>query len=158
MDYEKMTIMTQKAIQKAAETAINNGHTQVYPEHILLAMLEQKEGTAAPLFDAIGVTAQKVISEINRLLSLKPRAEGQMNASPSLSNDSVRLLNESEKAMNELQDEYLSTEHIILGVLKIDTELSRVLINLGVNQDNILMALKQMGKSASYRSRPGKQV
>lgn len=144
MDYEKMTIMTQKAIQKAAETAINNGHTQVYPEHILLAMLEQKEGTAAPLFDAIGVTAQKVISEINRLLSLKPRAEGQMNASPSLSNDSVRLLNESEKAMNELQDEYLSTEHIILGVLKIDTELSRVLINLGVNQDNILMALKQI--------------
>lgn len=144
MDYEKMTIMTQKAIQKAAEIAINNGHTQVYPEHILLAMLEQKEGTAAPLFDAIGVTAQKVISEINRLLSLKPRAEGQMNASPSLSNDSVRLLNESEKAMNELQDEYLSTEHIILGVLKIDTELSRVLINLGVNQDNILMALKQI--------------
>lgn len=144
MDYEKMTIMTQKAIQSAAENAINNGQTQVYPEHILLAMLEQKEGTAAPLFDAIGVTAQKVISETKRLLSLKPRAEGQMNATPSLSNDSVRLLNESEKAMNELQDEYLSTEHIILGILKIDTELSRVLINMGVNQDNILMALKQI--------------
>ena len=75
---------------------------------------------------------------------MKPRAEGQMSSSPSLSNDSVRLLNESEKAMNGLQDEYLSTEHIILGILKIDTELSRVLINMGVNQDNILMALKQI--------------
>ena len=122
MDYEKMTVITQKSIQKAAEAAINNGQTQIYPEHILLTMLEQKESIAAPLFDAIGVTAQKVISETNKLLSLKPRIEGQMASTPSLSNDSVRLLAESEKAMNKLQDEYLSTEHLILGILEIKTE------------------------------------
>ena len=144
MDYEKMTVMTQKSIQKAAETAINSSHTQIYPEHILLAMLEQKESTASPLFDAIGVTAQKVIFETNKLLSLKPRIEGQMNSTPSLSNDSVILLNESEKVMNKLQDEYLSTEHLILGMLEIKNELSKMLLNIGVNQDNILIALKQI--------------
>ena len=144
MDYEKMTVITQKSIQKAAEAAINNGQTQIYPEHILLTMLEQKESIAAPLFDAIGVTAQKVISETNKLLSLKPRIEGQMASTPSLSNDSVRLLAESEKAMNKLQDEYLSTEHLILGILEIKTELSKMLLNIGVNQDNILIALKQI--------------
>ena len=144
MDYEKMTVMTQKSIQKAAETAINSSHTQIYPEHILLAMLEQKESTAAPLFDAIGVTAQKVIFETNKLLSQKPRIEGQMNSTPSLSNDSVILLNESEKVMNKLQDEYLSTEHLILGMLEIKNELSKMLLNIGVNQDNILIALKQI--------------
>ena len=144
MDYEKMTVMTQKSIQKAAETAINSSHTQIYPEHILLAMLEQKESTAAPLFDAIGVTAQKVIFETNKLLSQKPRIEGQMNSTPSLSNDSVILLNESEKVMNKLQDEYLSTEHLILGMLEVKNELSKMLLNIGVNQDNILIALKQI--------------
>ena len=141
MDYEKMTVMTQKTIQKAAEAAINNAHTQVYPEHILLAMLEQKESIAAPLFDAIGVTAAKVTSETNKLLSLKPRMQGQMDSTPSLSNDSIRLLNEGQKAMDKLQDQYLSIEHLILGMLEIKTQLSKMLLDMGVNQDNVYLAL-----------------
>lgn len=144
MDYDKMTIMVQKAIQNSVNLAVSYNHTQVYPEHILLAMLKQKEGSAGPLFDAIGVTGERVAHEVEKLLKQKASVVGEMNSSPSFANDTIKLWNESEKAMRNLQDEYLSAEHIILGILALKNDLARMLGELGVNNDNILLALKQI--------------
>lgn len=144
MDYDKMTIMVQKAIQNSVNLAVSYNHTQVYPEHILLAMLKQKEGSAGPLFDAIGVTGERVAHEVEKLLKQKASVVGEMNSPPSFANDTIKLWNESEKAMRNLQDEYLSAEHIILGILALKNDLARMLGELGVNNDNILLALKQI--------------
>lgn len=144
MNYDKMTLMVQKSIQEAADIAMTKNHTQIYPEHILLALITQKDGTATPLFDAIGVGADRIRKETEEFVNKKPSVVGDMNSNPTFSPETMRMFNDAEKISVELQDEYLSTEHIVLAILKLNTQFSKSLLKLGVNNDNILLALKQI--------------
>ncbi|MCG8569296.1 MAG: ATP-dependent chaperone ClpB [Spirochaetes bacterium] len=144
MDYEKMTLMVQNAIGDAAKTAIEKQHPEVSSEHILDALLQQKEGIAVPLFNSIGVGAERVRNEISRLLSQKATMMTETNRNPTLSQEVNRLLIDAEKTMAKMDDEYLSSEHLILAMLKQKSAIGKMLANLGINEQNILMALKQI--------------
>lgn len=142
MDYEKMTVMVQKALQQAAGKALENKNSELYPEHLLAALLEQSEGIAPPLFNALGIGAQKVRTEVDSLVAMLPRVQGQLHSQPSVSVQLMTLFKEAEKAQQRLNDEYLSTEHIILGSLKGGGNLAKKLSSLGINEKDILQALK----------------
>ncbi|HOJ64057.1 MAG TPA: ATP-dependent chaperone ClpB [Spirochaetota bacterium] len=144
MNYDRMTIMLQQAIQNAASLAIQNNNPEVDIEHILYALLEQKEGILPPLFDAIGVGAVKIKNEINLLLKEKPQIMGEINRNPSISVEAGKMFINAEKEMKKLNDEYISAEHLILALLKMNNRVSQLFKRLGINEDNILLALKQI--------------
>ena len=144
MNYDKMTIMVQKAIQEGANLALSNNNTQVDVEHFLAASLNEQDCIASPLFDAIGVGASRVKNEINQLIKSKPKVVGEMNNNPTISVELGKVLLNAEKEMSAMNDEYISTEHVILAEIKSKNSLAKTLQKLGINEDNIKMALKQI--------------
>ena len=144
MNYDKMTIMVQKAIQSGANLALSNNNTQVDVEHFLAASLDEQDCIASPLFDAIGVGAARVKNEVNQLIKSKPKVVGEMNSNPTISVELGKVLLNAEKEMSSMNDEYISTEHVILAEIKSNNSLAKALQKLGITEDNIKLALKQI--------------
>ena len=108
MNYEKMTLKVQDALQEASSIAQQKDHSEIGSEHLLLAFLQQEGGIAYPLVERIGVSAQKLIDETNSLLQTYPVVRG--NAQMALSSEVQKILAKAEGEMNQLRDEYLSVE------------------------------------------------
>ncbi|HOV13876.1 MAG TPA: ATP-dependent chaperone ClpB [Spirochaetota bacterium] len=144
MNYDKFTLMVQQAIQNASSIAMSKNHSEIDIEHIILALLEQKDGITLPLFDAIGVGGSRVKKEIENLVNQKPTIMGDNNRNPYLSGNANKLLIQAEKEMTKLDDEYISAEHIILAVSKITCQANDLFKKIGINDNNILLALKDI--------------
>ena len=113
MNYERMTLKLQEALQESTSIAQKKDHSEVGTEHLLYAMLSQQDGIISPLVANIGVDANYLFSETENLLNKYPIVHG--NASLTLSNELQKILAKSENAQNELKDEYLSCEHIFIA-------------------------------------------
>lgn len=144
MDFEKMTLMVQQALQSASSIAMQRQNSEIDIEHILYALLSQNEGITSPLFDAIGVSASRIRSEIENLLSKKPSIMGDQTANPYLSPKANKLLIQSESEMKNLNDEFISAEHLLLAMLRVKSEVQELFKRVGINEQNILLALKQI--------------
>ena len=140
----RFTEKSQEALVAAQNLAERNGNSQVEPEHLLLALLEQDEGVVPQVLQkmnvAVGALAQQVRAELNRL----PRVSGtgmQINISPRLRTVLVR-------AHDELQtfgDEYVSTEHLLLTIVEhAGGAAQRLLHQAGVTRDALLLALREV--------------
>ena len=144
MNFEKMTILVQQSVQSAVSIALSNNNPEVDVEHIILAMLEQNESIVPPLFDAIGVGSVKIKNDIKALIKSKPVIMGEANKNPTLSVECGKLFLQAEKEMKKLDDQFIASEHIILAALKLNNKLSDLLNKSGKNENNILLALKQI--------------
>jgi ATP-dependent Clp protease ATP-binding subunit ClpB len=111
---------------------------------MITALLEQKEGIVSPLFELIGINALQIKNEIGQLIKSKASLVGEPNRNPTLSVNMGKLFINAEKEMNKLNDEYIAAEHIILASLKMNNKLSDLFKKFGINEDNILSALKQI--------------
>ena len=142
MDQDKMTIKAFDALQEASSLARQNDHAEIGNEHILIAMLEQKDGIIPPLVERIGVNASALSSQARLLWNKIPRVSGGANLM--LSNMAQRTLANAEKEMSRLKDEYLSTEHFLLAMTQNSDGVSALLKENGITQDAIFQALKSI--------------
>ena len=142
MDQDKMTIKAFDALQEASSLARQNDHAEIGNEHILIAMLEQKDGIIPPLVERIGVNASALSSQARLLWNKIPRVSGGANLM--LSNMAQRTLANAEKEMSRLKDEYLSTEHFLLAMTQNSDGVSALLKEKGITQDAIFQALKSI--------------
>ncbi len=142
MQLDKFTLKSQEAIQAAQQLAQANGNQELHPEHLLKAILEQPDGVVVPVLQKMGVTPSVVLSETNQLINALPKVSGsgagQTYASPAFRT----LLDQSFKTAANMQDEYVSQEHLFLTMLvdrslKVTTMLNRQ----GVTSDAFLKAL-----------------
>ena len=143
MNYEKFTIKAQEALGEAASIAQKNDHSQIESEHLLLALLQQENGIAAPIIKQIGADVNRLISETQALVRGTPKIFGeaaQVFYSPALS----KILAKAELEASSLKDEYVSTEHILLAMSAAEGRAADLLKNSGVNKNAILSALKQV--------------
>ena len=140
MNYEKMTLKVQDALQEASSIAQQKDHSEIGSEHLLLAFLQQEGGIAYPLVERIGVSAQKLIDETNSLLQTYPVVRG--NAQMALSSEVQKILAKAEGEMNQLRDEYLSVEHFLLAMAESDGRVGELLRRYGITKKALLEALK----------------
>ena len=110
MNYEKFTLKLQSAIESAVKLAENNQHTEVTPAHILIALTEDREGVLYPLFQKLGVSPERVIAEMEAIISRLPKAYG--DSQRTFSRSAARILNASEKVASDFKDEYISSAFI----------------------------------------------
>ena len=111
MRYDKMTLKAQEALQEADSLAHSFNHPSLEVEHLLLALLEQKDGVIRPLLERIGADPGETTTAVRRALSQKPKVHGdaaQQTMSPRLS----KVLNKAEQEADGLKDEFTSTEHL----------------------------------------------
>jgi ATP-dependent Clp protease ATP-binding subunit ClpB len=142
MRFERFTIRGQEAIQAAIGIAEKNQNQQVEPEHLLAAMLEQKEGTVRPILGKIGAQAQAVSDDVQRAIEKFPKVSGGQQYFSTRINT---IFNDAQKQAEEFKDEYMSTEHLLLAIAaEKDGEAGRILRSNGVTSEDLLKVITDM--------------
>ncbi len=139
--WDKFTVKSQEAIQQAQAHAAELGNPEVQPVHVLLALLEDREGVVPAVLEKIGVPVERLETELHQAEEKLPRVAGAA-AQPGLSQALTRALEQAFKEASNFKDEYVSTEHLLLGIthLKGDTA-NDALASLGATRDAVLKAL-----------------
>ncbi|HTY21323.1 MAG TPA: ATP-dependent chaperone ClpB [Geobacteraceae bacterium] len=140
---DKMTIKTQEVLVETQELAANMGHNAIEPEHLFQALLQQEGGLVTPILQKIGVNLAHIRDRVEAALKKLPLVSGdtQVYVSPTLN----RVLDAAQKEADRLKDDFVSTEHLLLGILA-DTgnEAARILAENGVSRDAVMSALKDI--------------
>jgi ATP-dependent Clp protease ATP-binding subunit ClpB len=118
MDTYRFTARSQEALGAAVHAAGAAGHPHVEPLHVLLALLAPADGVPRPLIEAAGGDPAVVAREAQAALDRLPRASGATVAAPGLSSPSLSVVNAAADLAKSLGDEYVSTEHLIVGLAK----------------------------------------
>ncbi len=144
MRLDKLTIKAQEAIAEAMDLASQHGHPEITSLHVLSALAGQKEGAVASILRRLGTQPEQIQSQVAQQLATLPRVSGGGNQ-PGLGREAQTALDVGWKEAQALRDEYLSTEHILLGMLASRSDTAgRILAAAGVTKDAVLMALKDV--------------
>jgi ATP-dependent Clp protease ATP-binding subunit ClpB len=145
MNLNKLTLKSQEAIQNAQEIASSYGNQVLEPEHLLAALIQDPEGTVVPVLGKIGVNTARLKIRINELLEKLPKVSGAALGQQGLSRSLGLILDASLKQAQALRDEYVSTEHLLLGLVQgEDQAAGRLLKEQGVTVDAVLRVLKEI--------------
>ncbi|MCR4440084.1 MAG: ATP-dependent chaperone ClpB [bacterium] len=139
--FDKLTIKTQEAIQRAQRLASERGHQQIEPEHLLYALVEPADGIVPAILKKLGTSPSAVLDKLTSELDRLPRVSGgvgQIYISPRAN----ELLEKSLKEATQLRDEYVSVEHLLLAASEDKGPAGRILREEGVGRDAILQALR----------------
>ncbi len=117
--WDKLTVKAQEAMQRANDVASENGNPELQPVHILAALLEDREGIVAPLLERVGLHVPTVQAEVTREIDKLPKVSGSGAAQAHLSDAASKLLENAFKEASNFKDEYVSTEHMLLGMTKL---------------------------------------
>ncbi|MDE0020309.1 MAG: ATP-dependent chaperone ClpB [Candidatus Poribacteria bacterium] len=141
MRMERLTVKAKDALQLAHEYASERDHPELSPEHTLLALLDQTESPVSAVLQSAGVEPAQARAEVLAEVEKKPRVTGA--ADLLMSSSSRRALDDAWKQAKALGDEYLSVEHLLIGILKQkETPAAKVLRELGLTTETALETLE----------------
>jgi ATP-dependent Clp protease ATP-binding subunit ClpB len=139
--WDKFTLKSQEAIQQASSLANENGQPEVAPMHLLMALLEDKEGIIVPLLQKVGIPTEQMLASARHAIAGMPKVSGA-TSEPGLSNAMQRVLNDASKEAHDFKDEYVSTEHLLLALAQLKKDPAQMLLaSMGATRDAILQGL-----------------
>ena len=139
--WEKLTVKSQQAVEQAQRRAGELGNPEMLPVHLLLALVEDREGVIPSVLGKIGVPIERLESDLHAIEEKLPRVSGAA-AQPNLSAALNRVFDQAFKEAANFKDEYVSTEHLVLGVAHQKGDAAaQALLALGATHDAILKAL-----------------
>ncbi len=141
MDMNRFTEKAQEALVASQELARKAGHPQVEPEHLLVALIDQRGGIVPEVFRKLGLDAAELASVARAPLARMPRARG--GAAPGLSPRLVAVLDGAEDEATHLKDDFISTEHLLLALSAEGgrSDVARIFEGRSITRDTILQAL-----------------
>ena len=145
MRLDKLTVKSQEALQAAQELAHQHSHQEVDGEHLSLSLARQQDGIIPTLLQRVGVDLAKLQADLDTELARRAKVEGTSTSDLYLSSELKQALDAAHAEATQLGDEYVSTEHLLLGLLaKGGPALSRVFENYNLRRDGLLDALGQV--------------
>jgi len=142
MRFDRFTIRGQEAVQEAIGVAEKHQNQQVEPEHLLASMLEQKEGTLRPILGKIGANAQTILTDVQAAIARFPQVSGGQQYFSSRINT---IFQEAQKEAEKMQDEYISTEHLLLAVAaEKNGDAGRILRSNGITSEDLEKVITEM--------------
>jgi ATP-dependent Clp protease ATP-binding subunit ClpB len=149
---EKLTNKSQEALSTAMRRAATDGSAHVEPLHLLLALVEQADGTTGPLLRAVGADPALIAKQAEERLARQPRMHGATASAPEWSRPLNAAIVTASNRAKQLGDEYISTEHLLVGLAADGGEAKAVLTAAGVTADALLEAFGQIRGSARVTS------
>jgi ATP-dependent Clp protease ATP-binding subunit ClpB len=139
--FDKFTVKAQQAIQQSQSRAAELGNPELQPVHLLLALIEDREGVIPAVLEKIGVPTERLESDLHVIEEKLPRVAGA-SAQPGISQTLNKALEQAFKEATNFKDEYVSTEHLLLGIAGLKSDPAQAaLVALGATRDAILKAL-----------------
>ncbi|GIH70226.1 ATP-dependent chaperone ClpB [Sphaerimonospora thailandensis] len=151
MDY-KLTQKSQEALSGAVRRAAADGHPEVAPAHLLATLLTQTGGVAVPLLDAVGADWKRLRTRVEEMLGRLPKAQGATVSAPSSSRQLLTALNTAAQRAKQLEDEYVSTEHLLVGLATDGGQVAELLRAEGAGPDALLEAFEKVRGHARVTS------
>jgi ATP-dependent Clp protease ATP-binding subunit ClpB len=143
MQPEKFTMKTQAALQAAQAIARERSHQEMDGEHVLLALLQQDDSLVPPLLQRLGVNLKAFTDDLNRELDRRVKVSGSEDVF--LSNQLKRALDAAEREMQGMKDEYLSAEHLLLGLLaEGSANLKKLFQTHKIRRENVLKVMSDL--------------
>jgi len=139
--WEKLTVKSQQAMEQAQARATELGNPEVLPVHLLLALIEDREGVIPAVLEKIGVPIERLENDLHQIEEKLPRVGGAA-AQAGLSQALNKVLDQAFREAANFKDEYVSTEHLLLGTAHLKGEAAReALVAVGATHEAILQAL-----------------
>ena len=126
MDFEKLTIKAQEALNSASSLAQKNDNSQVENEHLLLALLTQEDGIVAPIAEKIGADPAALKKSAEALIRAQPKMYGEA-AQLMFSSGVSKVLAKAENEAASLKDEFISAEHILIALSAVEGKAADIL-------------------------------
>ena len=140
MRHDKLTIKSQEALAEAQSLASSRGHAEIRPAHLLQALVAQPEGSTVPVLQKLGVSIDVLAGRVETELENLPKIAG--GAQSQLARSTQTVLEAAFSEAEQLKDEYVSTEHLLLGIAgEKSSAAGRALRELGADHEAILKAL-----------------
>ena len=140
-NFERLTVKSAEAIQDAASRARQAGNPQIEDLHLLLALLEQEEGIVVPILQKVGVNVTRLKGEAAAASARLPKQSG---ANPTISRELNEALDRAEAEARDLKDEYVSTEHLLLGLAEKGFAVRDLMRAQGAGREALLQAVQQV--------------
>ncbi len=143
---ERLTNRTREAIMSAREKAMTARHTELLPEHLILALIEQPDGVLGPILESAGVGPKALAGELAARMETLPRVSSDSSQVPEpvIGRALAELLDQAGKEAAKLSDDYMSAEHVILASVNNDRHLGPLYRKSGLTYDGLLAALAKV--------------
>ncbi len=149
MNFNNFTIKAQEAVQKAQEVANALQSPSIGPDHLLKAMLNVDENVLPWLFKKLNINLGVLTKALDKMVESHPKVSG---GEIYLSNDSNKALQKATAVAQEMKDEFVSIEHMLLGILSAGDATSRLLKDSGVTEKELKSAIKQLRQGSTVNS------
>jgi ATP-dependent Clp protease ATP-binding subunit ClpB len=143
-NFNKFTVKAQETLQNAIEIAQNYSNQIIEPEHLLAALIQDAGNIADTILQKTGGNVNSIKIKINHLMESLPKISGAGLGNQQMSNNMLKLFDDSSEEAKNLKDEYVSTEHLLLALSKNQSNAGQLLRDNGVSHDEILTALKEV--------------
>ena len=140
--FEKLTTKAQEAVSGAQSLAAGDGHAELTPLHLLSSLLSESNGIIQPLLEKMGTPIDQLRLIVDSELERLPSTTGGSN--PGVSRELQSIFKAATASASEMQDEFISTEHLLLGLLRVDSGAKRILEMNAVDEKQLLNALSQV--------------
>ncbi|MFH5885158.1 ATP-dependent chaperone ClpB [Halalkalibaculum sp. DA3122] len=144
MNFNKFTLKAQEAVQNALDLASGKNHQAVEPSHILLALLNDSENVVNTILNKLGVRAPQLKTDLEQRIDKLPVVKGASVSGQYLSNNAKELFDKAQESADDLGDEYISSEHVLIGMLESSGEAGNLLRQQGVKKDDVLKILQDV--------------
>lgn len=155
MNFNQFTVKSQEAVQQAQTLALSNGQQAIEPAHLLKALLEVDENVVPFLLKKVNVNLPSFNTRVDALIASYPKVSG---SNPYLSNDSTVALQKATTLIKEYKDEFVSVEHLLLGILKGKDKAAELLKDAGVNEKDLKAAILDLRKGARVTSQTSEET
>ncbi|MDR1273790.1 MAG: ATP-dependent chaperone ClpB [Odoribacteraceae bacterium] len=149
MNMNNYTNKSQEAVQEAVQLAQQGGHQAIETGHLLQGVIAKGENITRFIFDKLGVNARNVSAALERVVAGYPKVSG---GTPYLSAGAAQSLERAARLATEMGDQYVSLEHILLGILSADDPVARLLKDSGLTLDGARAAVEELRKGAHVTS------
>lgn len=149
MNFKNYTIKSQEAVQQAQQLAMSSQHQAIENGHLLKAILEVDENVTPFLMKKLGVNLPMLKQALDRIIGSYPSVTG---GDQYLSKKANESLAQASNFLKEFGDEFISIEHLLLGILKSGDQVSQLLKDNGINEKEMIVAIKELRKGEKVTS------
>jgi len=140
---DKLTVKAQEAVQAAHGAASDAGHRQIMPLHLLKALIAEPDSIPRAILDRLGTSVRQLDAQVDGELKRLPSSTGS-NVEIGASRELMQVFDAAQKQADAMGDQFLSTEHLLLGLTRVDDAAKRLLQLNGVEEGDLLTAMKSV--------------
>lgn len=153
MNLKQFTIKSQEVIQQAQQLAMQLDHQQITNEHIMKSLLSGDDEVIGYLLKKLNVNVQYVLQKVDELVDNLPKMPGK--GGEFISRDANLTIAKSQTFLKEFGDEFVSVEHLLLGILTVNDAVGKLLKSQGVTEKDLKAAIKELRKGSTMNSQSG---